>query len=130
MKLAIFDIDGTLTQTNHVDSICFVQALADEFGIDAIDTNWANYPHTTDSGIMRHIFLERFARLPSTQERARFRRRFVNLLEAARAKAPESFHEVPGATAALQRLRANADWVVAIATGGWRVSALFKLSQI
>ena len=35
MNLAIFDIDGTLTQTDHVDDICFLQALADAHQITA-----------------------------------------------------------------------------------------------
>jgi beta-phosphoglucomutase-like phosphatase (HAD superfamily) len=29
MKLAIFDIDGTLTNTNRLDDECFVEALAE-----------------------------------------------------------------------------------------------------
>jgi beta-phosphoglucomutase-like phosphatase (HAD superfamily) len=29
MNLAIFDIDGTLTNTNNVDEDCFVKALAE-----------------------------------------------------------------------------------------------------
>ncbi len=30
--LALFDIDGTLTQSNEIDTDCFVGAFADEFG--------------------------------------------------------------------------------------------------
>jgi beta-phosphoglucomutase-like phosphatase (HAD superfamily) len=33
LKLVIFDIDGTLTQTNRVDEICFLRALAETHGI-------------------------------------------------------------------------------------------------
>ncbi len=39
MDLAIFDIDGTLTETDHVDDICFVQALADAHTITEINTD-------------------------------------------------------------------------------------------
>jgi len=42
MNLAIFDIDGTLTETNAVDEICFVQAFADAHAITEINTNWRN----------------------------------------------------------------------------------------
>jgi len=60
MNLAIFDIDGTLTETNAVDEICFVQAFADAHSITRINTNWMEYRYVTDSGIMFQIFHERF----------------------------------------------------------------------
>lgn len=31
MKLVMFDIDGTLTQSAHTDEVCFVHALRDVF---------------------------------------------------------------------------------------------------
>ena len=40
MKLAIFDVDGTLTRTNEVDEICFVQAFAEAHAITGVDTDW------------------------------------------------------------------------------------------
>jgi phosphoglycolate phosphatase-like HAD superfamily hydrolase len=130
MKLAIFDIDGTLTNTNAIDSNCFLQALGDEFAIDSIDTNWSNYPYTTDSCIIRQLFSERFSRLPSADDLARFQRRFMRLLETAFAKSPEAFCEVPGASHAFKKLQTHAGWKAAIATGGWRISANFKLGRI
>src|SRR5437660_32178 len=39
MPLALFDIDGTLTASNAIDSLCFADAFHDVFGIE-IDTNW------------------------------------------------------------------------------------------
>lgn len=130
MNLAIFDIDGTLTNTNAIDGDCFLQALADAFAIDSIDTNWSNYPYTTDSCITRQLFLERFSRLPSADDLVRFQRRFMHLLETAFVKTPEAFREIPGAGSAFRKLQTSADWKVAIATGGWRISALFKLGRI
>ena len=54
MNLAIFDIDGTLTNTNGVDNECFVKALAEAHAITEIDTDWATYPHTTrESALMK-----------------------------------------------------------------------------
>jgi hypothetical protein len=82
MNLAIFDIDGTLTDTNGVDDRCFIESLALALAITGIDTDWAGYPHTTDSGIMLRIFQERFGRGPVPDEieaarAARRRRGFV-----------------------------------------------------
>ena len=80
MKLAIFDIDGTLTNTNSVDDECLVQALADVNNLLDINTNWDQYPHTTDSAITLHIFQERFGRAPQADELTRLTDRFVELL--------------------------------------------------
>ena len=127
MKLAIFDIDGTLTNTNSVDNDCFVKALAEAHAITNIDTDWATYPHTTDSGITLHIFREKFGRSPEETELGKFKRCFVNMLSEQYRSNSTSFAEIGGACIALNRLKRESDWVVAIATGCWRESALLKL---
>src|SRR5262245_25243568 len=127
MNLAIFDIDGTLTETDEVDEICFVQALADVHGITGISTNWAGYPHTTDSAITSHIFRERLNRLPEEIELLDFKTRFVKLLEDHCVKNPARFAEINGAACMLRRLNQESEWRVAIASGSWRVSAEVKL---
>jgi hypothetical protein len=73
MKLAIFDIDVTLTATNDVDDVCFVQAQADAHGISGINTDWASHTHTTDSAITSQIYQERFAREPELVELQKIR---------------------------------------------------------
>lgn len=126
MKLAIFDIDGTLTSTDDVDSRCFVQAFSDEFQIEEINTNWAEYGHTTDSGITLQIFQECFGRAPEASELFRLQRRFIDLLQEHYTATPALFVEIPGASVMLRRLQAQ-DWAIAFATGGWRTSACMKL---
>ena len=44
-KLIVFDIDGTLTNTNHVDSVFFEKAILDILPISSIDTEWHNYKY-------------------------------------------------------------------------------------
>lgn len=127
MNLAIFDVDGTLTETDHVDDICFVQALADAHAIRGVRTDWAGYPHTTDSAITSHIFRERFNRAPEEGELLKFKSQFVRLLEDYRAKDSSLFAEIAGASLMLRRLNQEPGWRVAIASGGWRVSATLKL---
>lgn len=127
MKLAIFDIDGTLTNTNSVDNECFVKALAEACEITEIDTDWAAYPHTTDSGITQHVFQEKFGRSPEETEVGKFKSCFVEMLSEQYQSNSSSFAEVPGASMTLNRLQQNSDWAVAIATGCWRESALLKL---
>jgi phosphoglycolate phosphatase-like HAD superfamily hydrolase len=128
MKLAIFDIDGTLTNTNSVDNECFVKALSEAHAITEINTDWATYPHTTDSGITLHIFQEKFGRSPEETELAKFRCCFIDMLSEQYQSNSSSFAEIPSASVALNRLkREESDWAVAIATGCWRESALLKL---
>jgi phosphoglycolate phosphatase-like HAD superfamily hydrolase len=127
MKLAIFDIDGTLTNTNSVDNECFLQALSEAHTITEINTDWATYPHTTDSGITLHIFQEKFGRSPEDSELAKFKCCFVNMLSEQYQSNSSSFAEIAGASIALNRLKRESDWAVAIATGCWRESALLKL---
>ena len=127
MKLAIFDIDGTLTNTNNVDEECFVKAFAEAHAITKINTNWSTYPHATDSGITLHIFQEKFGRHPEETELARFKRCFVKLLNEQHRSDSSSFAEIADASIVLDRLNRESEWVVAIATGCWRESALLKL---
>lgn len=129
MKLAIFDIDGTLTRTNEVDDCCFVQAFAEEFQIEGINTNWAEYGHTTDSGITLQIFQEHLGRIPQDRELVRLVRRFVELLQENYQATPTLFEEIPGAGVMLQQLAQTPDWAIALATGGWRASAWMKLQS-
>jgi phosphoglycolate phosphatase-like HAD superfamily hydrolase len=125
MQLAIFDIDGTLTESTHADNDCFVEAMDRTFEIRNVDTNWTSYKHSTDSGIVAEILEARFGRLPSGEETARFRGSFCGALEDYFSTHP--LEEVRGAKAFVCRLRQDSDWAVAIATGGWRTSALNKL---
>jgi len=127
MNLAIFDIDGTLTETNAVDDICFEQALADAHAITGINTNWAEYQYVTDSGIIFQIFDERFGRPPAESELKRFKSCLMNSLEAHRAKDPSLFAEISSASRALSHLCGGTEWAVALATGCWRDSAELKL---
>jgi phosphoglycolate phosphatase-like HAD superfamily hydrolase len=41
MKLVMFDVDGTLTETVEADEECFVQALLGVFGFTDLDTDCA-----------------------------------------------------------------------------------------
>lgn len=127
VNLAIFDIDGTLTNTNDVDEGCFVKALSDAHGITGINTDWVTYPHTTDSGITNQIFQERFDRDPEDAELDKFKSCFVTRLSEEYQSRSSGFAAIEGASVALSRLKRDPDWAVAIATGCWRESALLKL---
>jgi phosphoglycolate phosphatase-like HAD superfamily hydrolase len=127
MKLAIFDIDGTLTGTNSVDGECFIEALAEAHDIRNVNADWSAYPHTTDSGITLSIFRERFGRAPLVEELTALKECFIRLLESQYKLASAKFRAIAGAAEAVEALRRETDWVVAIATGCWQSSAELKL---
>jgi phosphoglycolate phosphatase-like HAD superfamily hydrolase len=127
MQLAIFDLDGTLTRTTRVDEVCYVRAVRQELGIADIDNDWSKYTHSTDSGITAEIFQTRFGRPPRPDELARVQERFFALLAETFRTQLGSCTETTGAAAAVRLLRSHPHWRIALATGGWRASALLKV---
>ncbi len=126
-NLVIFDIDGTLINSTEVDAVCYLGSLK-RFGINEIEARWQNYTTATDRGIFEEIFEDRFMRKPTAEELERQREGFLLLLKEHFAREPEAFLEIPGARRILAELRRRDDWRIGIATGGWRETALFKLS--
>jgi phosphoglycolate phosphatase-like HAD superfamily hydrolase len=127
MKLVVFDLDGTLTATSSVDEMCFVQAFADSLNIHRLSTNWLDYEHATDTAVTSQAFLKQFGREPESAEISKVVERFVELLSRHHDLDSALFAEVPGASAFLTELHENAEWSIALATGGWKRSAEFKI---
>src|SRR6266536_4336215 len=94
MRVAIFDIDGTLTNTNEVDSDCFVKAFAESLAITPINSNWDEYPHTSDSGITDDIFQKRLGRAPTAAELTKLKTFFVSLLKGRYRSDSANFTEI------------------------------------
>jgi beta-phosphoglucomutase-like phosphatase (HAD superfamily) len=122
MPIALFDIDGTLTASNEIDSACFADAFREVFAVE-IDTNWDSYEHTTDRGIASEA-LRRSGRAADESALALHRTRFIELLSHRMT----SLDEIPGARAFLVELLAR-DWRIALCTGAWRASARLKLAR-
>jgi phosphoglycolate phosphatase-like HAD superfamily hydrolase len=127
MKLVIFDIDGTLTQTSRVDEICFIRAFADTHGINVISDHWINCPHVSDSGVTAHLFQHHFGRDPREDESHVLKRRLVDLLEEHHRIDQSYFAEVSGAAETFNQRVQSRGWARAIATGCWQLSAEMKL---
>lgn len=126
MKLAIFDIDGTLTQTSAVDAHCFARALT-RFGLPSDEAEWYTCPHVSDTGLLRHLYQTQHARDPHEHEETALRDHFVTLLHEQQAQDETLFAEVFGASVMLSQLARKADWLIAVATGCWHASATMKL---
>ncbi len=127
MKLVMFDIDGTLTRTTQADETCFVQGLHEVFGLSDINTDWASYPHCSDSGILETLFQQRIGRSPLPGEISTFQAHFVSLLAAATAVQP--FNPIAGAQKFLEGLMGQPGCAVSLASGAWECSARFKLAS-
>jgi phosphoglycolate phosphatase-like HAD superfamily hydrolase len=125
LRLALFDLDGTLAASNEVDSDCFVEAVQAEFGFTP-GSDWGAYEHCTDEGIAVEALTGHLGEPPTAIHLNRLKRRFANLLASAAAAKPHLFAPIPGAPELLRHLT-ESGWLLCIATGAWRVSAEIKL---
>jgi beta-phosphoglucomutase-like phosphatase (HAD superfamily) len=119
MDLAIFDIDGTLIDSNAVDNECFLASLG--ISPDAVD--WSDYPHHTDRGLTREFLRRKWSRDPAEEDIAHHRAAFIEALGARIT----TLEEIRGARTFLEFLRERG-WEIALATGAWSESALLKLN--
>jgi beta-phosphoglucomutase-like phosphatase (HAD superfamily) len=124
----MFDLDGTLADTMQADEECFVQALSDVFGFKNVNTDWSVYRHATDSGILYELFESRLNRAPNQTEILQFQNQFVELLKKS-AQNSEGFELIAGVEIVLNKLAGRKNFGVALATGGWKISAEWKLKE-
>jgi phosphoglycolate phosphatase-like HAD superfamily hydrolase len=129
MKLAIFDIDGTLTETNKVDDECFVKAFAISHQITDIETDWTKYTHVTDSGLVSEIFNQKLGRSPNEKDFLIFKSCFIENLNESASKDEPLFAEVSNAKEMLEKLKLEKDWAITLATGSFYDSTKLKLEK-
>jgi len=127
LRLAIFDIDGTLTQTNRVDNDCFLEAMSRALELPAGSIDWTDAPNVTDTGILEWLFDRHRHRAPTKDEVLRAKTELLGLLNRELAADPHRFNPIPGACEVFGRL-SGAGWTLAMATGCWRASAQLKLT--
>lgn len=125
MNLVVFDLDGTLTDTTQVDEHAIVGALQDVLGVTGLSTDWSEYEHSTDAGIVHEVIQRERGSVP-IDVLHRVHDRCLEIMEQFYTSSPDLFLPINGATDVLKRLT-DAGMAVAIATGSWRESALFKL---
>lgn len=128
--LVLFDIDGTLLYSEHIDSRCFADSYAAIFGRKFPTIDWTKFTEVTDHVIFRTAFFDHFGHYPTEAERIPFEEHYLAALRAARAERPTEFREVPGAAALWRRLEADDGYLTGVATGGWRRPAAIKLAHV
>ncbi|WP_086756223.1 HAD hydrolase-like protein [Nostoc sp. 106C] len=124
----MFDIDGTLTESNNLDNESYLHALYEVFGFAEVSSDWMSYTHGTDACILKEACQSKLGRLPSSKEVEAFQQHFLELLMDG-AEASGGVKAIPGSSYILKQLLASGDYQVAYAGGGWAASAIFKLKS-
>lgn len=122
----ILDLDGTLMPTHDLDNRCYWQAVNDVFGTGAEPMDLGGFQHVTDDAILDE-WSERTLERPLTpEERQAVRDQFLERLQEGARNEPEAFRPFDGLA---DWLESRPKGTLAIATGGWRHSATFKLTM-
>lgn len=128
MKLIIFDIDGTLTNTHQVDTEIFSKTYKELFDFDTRSIDWSECQNYTDTGIAEHVFQTFLGRPVGKHEIAKIKKHLLNNFMTRFEESESSFSAVQGADEFLSLLNAKDNYAVAIATGCWEDPAIFKLN--
>ncbi|MDN5204755.1 HAD hydrolase-like protein [Fulvivirgaceae bacterium BMA10] len=130
MKLVIFDIDGTLTDTKPIEDLCFKTAFLETLSIDITNQEWHTLENVTDWGITRELYMREHTEDIPDEKLYQFKTRFVQRLKEALQDNPKQFTEIPGARDYFHKLLNDKHYRVGIATGSWSDSAIIKLKAI
>jgi len=129
VHLAVFDIDGTLVDSDEFDGQLYAEAVRDVLGVE-VNCTWSRYSNVTDSGILDEILDEHSVIADRLEIHAQVRQKFVGLTQSYVARHVTALREIPGAKSLLDMLRSRHSVAVAVATGGWRETAELKLRGI
>jgi phosphoglycolate phosphatase-like HAD superfamily hydrolase len=127
VKTIILDIDGTLIESMAVDTELYFASIAEVLGQVRVRDKLSDYEHVTDSGILAQL-LDDNGYVHDGEVVETIRSIFVGKIER-HIETEGPFRTIDGAVDFVDRIRAADDKNVAIATGGWRKSALLKLES-
>lgn len=127
MKLVMFDMDGTLTDSFAIDENCYVLAIQQALGLDNVVTAWETYTHTSASYCLQEIVRDSRGEPVTPAESQAVQARMIALMiEISRLKG-RGTSEIPGAAACVRELLRQG-YAVAIASGDWEATARHKLT--
>ncbi len=126
MKLVMFDMDGTLTDSVSLDDNCYVQAVEQALGLTNIVTDWESYPHASSNGCLMEILRAARGHGPTPEEDRAVQHKLVALMHDMAERRNKRTVEIAGAAASVQAVL-DAGHAVAIASGDWQLTAHHKL---
>ncbi len=126
--LIIFDVDGTLCDTQEVEGRCYVEAVESVTGHSVASIEWSRYPEATSAAITQHL-LSGFGVPNGAVVEELVLAEFVARLDSESRRRPDSFRPTPGALELFEDLKQREGYGVAIATGCWRASSMLKLKR-
>jgi len=120
----MFDIDGTLVESFDFDEKCYCDAVFEVLG-HHIDSDWPQYKHVTDSGILnQHLDSKGLLHLQEAMH-AKVKKIFIANIDDYVTRFP--VQEIKGAKWFLDQLKTMPNVSLSIATGGWEETARMKL---
>ena len=129
MHLVTFDLDGTLADSEAFDGELYVEVVHSVLGVE-IEADWTGYRHQTDSGILNEIIDRSEPCADRSSLHSAVRRHFTDQVHDYVAARGGVIPEIPGALQFVSRLMKHPGVRVAVATGGWKETALIKLRAI
>ncbi len=126
MHAIIFDIDGTLLESASVDADLYFDAVREVLGPVRLRP-LSDYEHVTDSGILLQVLSDN----GHAADEGLFKSIKSGFIDRLRMHIDTvgPFPEIAGASQFLRSLRTSDRIFTALATGGWRESALLKLAS-
>jgi hypothetical protein len=116
MHLVVFDIDGTLTNTNLEDGECYWRALCELLGFSSEQPQWSEFRHVTDVGIASELCERHLHRQLTSVDVEALSFRLATLLEVALVDKNPRAYQIPGSGEILSILGKSFDFAVALAT--------------
>ena len=124
-KLIVFDIDGTLTNSQMEHHAAYLASF-DQLGFKKLNEDFGSYQHYTDSGIFAEAYFNEYGKKPSKQDIKNFEQlhleQFKDVLQISKLT------EIAGAKEFLQDLE-DSEWAISFATGSFLPSAIVKLDE-
>ena len=128
MHIIIFDIDGTLLDSNEIDHLCYLRMLSESLQREINESSFDDgLKLETDTGIAMEMFKKYNGQYPRTFEFNQMKEELVNQFQSELKG--EKINPIKGSLEIFDHLRARTDVGLMIATGSWKSSAEFKLSN-
>ena len=126
-NLAIFDLDGTVTESAALHRAALIAALEDQ-GLAKPDLDWSGYQDHADSWIFYEIFEAAKGFPPSDSVTQDFETKFTEIFK--KALELHEIKEISSASNFIRYLLLETAWAVAFATGSFRGVAEQKLAAL